>query len=279
MPFFALHPASLTDQLLPPAPLAKPNSSSSSSTLHHATHHHGQRSLWLWGVLLCLTLAWDASGADLRVMAWLGSPQGFALRDHWWLGAVLHDGARQVALLIYLGVLVMAVWPMGRVRHLSGLQRLEIVTGITLSLLLINLVKRTSLTSCPWDLQAFGGTATYVSHWAWGVADGGSGFCFPGGHASSALAFLALSLPGLASQHPHWQRRAWVLTGLIVIAGLVLGGVQTLRGAHYPSHTAWTALLCAAAAWANHGLFAWYGDAKGHPQAHLHAHPPAHRPL
>jgi hypothetical protein len=107
MPFFALHPASLTDQLPPPAFLAKPNSSSSS--LHHATHHHGQRSLWLWGVLLCLTLAWDASGADLRVMAWLGSPQGFALRDHWWLSAVLHDGARQVALLLYLGVLLMAV--------------------------------------------------------------------------------------------------------------------------------------------------------------------------
>jgi membrane-associated PAP2 superfamily phosphatase len=70
------------------------------------------------------------------------------------------------------------------------------------------------------------------------------------------LAFLALSLPGLASPHPHWQRRAWLLTGLIVIAGAVLGGVQTLRGAHYPSHTAWTALLCAAAAWATHGLFA-----------------------
>lgn len=264
MPFFATHTASPSAQLLPPPSLAKTNSPS----LAHAPHLHRQRSLWLWGALLCLTLAWDASGTDLRVMAWLGNTQGFALRDHWWLSAVLHDGARQAALVIFLGLLLMAVWPVGRVRQMPGLQRLEIVTGITLSLLLINLVKRSSLTSCPWELQAFGGTASYVSHWAWGVADGGSGFCFPGGHASSALAFLALSLPGLASPHPHWQRRAWVLTGLIVITGAVLGGAQTLRGAHYPSHTAWTALLCAAAAWANHGLFVLYDFSKVDRQAH-----------
>jgi membrane-associated PAP2 superfamily phosphatase len=40
--------------------------------------------------------------------------------------------------------------------------------------------------------------------------------------------------------------------------GLVLGAIQTLRGAHYPSHTAWTALICAAVAWVNHLLFASY---------------------
>jgi membrane-associated PAP2 superfamily phosphatase len=45
---------------------------------------------------------------------------------------------------------------------------------------------------------------------------------------------------------------------MIVLSGLVLGLSQTLRGAHYPSHTAWTALFCAATAWANHGLFAWW---------------------
>lgn len=252
MPFFSPQSTGQSAQALHPQSLHSPNS----LTFHQAPTRHRRLSLWLWGALLCLTLAWDASGADLRVMAWLGSSQGFALRDHWWLSAVLHDGARQVALFVFLSLLLMAVWPMGRLRHMPGLLRLEIVTGITLSLLLINLVKRSSLTSCPWELQAFGGTASYVSHWAWGVADGGSGFCFPGGHASSALAFLALSLPGLASPHPQWQRRAWGLTGLIVITGAVLGGVQTLRGAHYPSHTAWTALLCAAAAWANHGLFA-----------------------
>jgi membrane-associated PAP2 superfamily phosphatase len=66
---------------------------------------------------------------------------------------------------------------------------------------------------------------------------------------------MALSLPWLTSMKQDQQRLGRAMTGVIVLTGLVLGLAQTLRGAHYPSHTAWTALFCAATAWANHGLF------------------------
>jgi membrane-associated PAP2 superfamily phosphatase len=221
-------------------------------------HPQALASLWLWGTLLVLTLAWDASGADLSAMSWLGSPQGFAWRDQWWLSSVMHTGAKQLAVLIYLGVLAMTLWPLGIWRQLPRSHRLEIALGITLSLVVVTAIKRISLTSCPWDLQAFGGVASYVSHWSWGQSDGGSGSCFPGGHASSALAFMALSLPWLMSVDKDQQRLGQAMTGVILLTGLVLGLTQTLRGAHYPSHTAWTALFCAATAWANHGLFAWW---------------------
>ena len=226
----------------------------------HSTHRHPQSiaSLWLWGTLLVLTLVWDASGLDLNAMTWLGSPQGFVWRDQWWLNNVMHTGAKQLAVLIYLGVLAMTLWPLGLWRQLPRSQRLEIAVGITLSLLVVTAIKRISLTSCPWELQAFGGVASYVSHWSWGVSDGGSGACFPGGHASSAFAFIALSLPWLTSTDTNQQRLGRAMTGVILLSGLVLGLSQTLRGAHYPSHTAWTALVCAATAWANHGLFAWW---------------------
>ena len=226
----------------------------------HSTHRHPEAiaSLWLWGTLLVLTLAWDASGYDLSAMTWLGGPQGFAWRDHWWLSSVMHTGAKQLAVLIYLGVLAMSLWPLGIWQQLTRSQRLEIAMGITLSLLVITAIKRISLTSCPWELQAFGGAASYVSHWSWGEADGGGGACFPGGHASSAFAFIALSLPWLTSKQTEHQRLGGTMTAMIVLSGLVLGLSQTLRGAHYPSHTAWTALFCAATAWANHGLFAWW---------------------
>lgn len=36
--------------------------------------------------------------------------------------------------------------------------------------------------------------------------------------------------------------RAWLLA--VVLAGLLFGGAQFLRGAHAPSHTLWTAWLC-----------------------------------
>lgn len=189
-------------------------------------------------------------------MTWLGGPQGFSWRDHWWLNQVLHNGAKQLAVLIYLGVLAMTLWPLGIWRQLSRSQRWEIAMGITLSLVVITAIKRISQTSCPWDLQTFGGVASYVSHWSWGVADGGGGSCFPGGHASSAFAFVALTLPWLTSTQIERQRLGRSLTWLILLSGLVLGLVQTVRGAHYPSHTAWTALFCAATAWANHVVFA-----------------------
>ena len=221
--------------------------------------------LWLWLACLGLTLAWDASGADIRVMAWLGDAQGFVLRDHWWLSSLGHDGAKRLAVVIYLGLVWMAFRPMGFWRQMPRLQRIEIVVGITLSLMVVTAVKRVSLTSCPWELQAFGGIATYVSHWAWGVSDGGSGHCFPGGHASSAFAFLALSLPWLASTQPHERRTGQKLLATILLMGLVLGAIQTLRGAHFPSHTAWTALICAATTWANHVFWTWWDMRRQRP--------------
>lgn len=226
--------------------------------------------LWPLTLLaLALVLAWDASPLDQLVMSALGDGHGFFLRHQWLLERVLHDAVRELSLLFFL-LLVLMVWrPMGIFRTISQCQRAEIVLGITLGLLVVNLVKRQSLTSCPWDLQEFGGTAQYVSHWAWRVQDGGPGRCFPGGHVSSALAYLASPLPWLASPEPARQRLGRQLLLGILTLGLVLGATQTLRGAHYPSHTWWTALLCWCTAWGNHQLFEVFAkrrrDSTPHP--------------
>jgi len=102
------------------------------------------------------------------------------------------------------------------------------------------LLKLGSLTSCPWSLAEFGGTATYVSHWAFGQADGGPGRCFPAGHATAAFCFL----PGwfiLRRAAPVAARR-WLIATLF--AGAVLTMVQVVRGAHYVSHSLWTGWFC-----------------------------------
>lgn len=222
-------------------------------------------SLHAWRVVTLLLLggllAWDASGLDLSVMAGLGTAGGFPLRDQWWLETVLHNAARQFALVAFVGLCVMVWRPLAVFRGYQRMERLEMVIGVTLALLTISGLKRFSLTSCPWDLQSFGGLATYVSHWQWGVKDGGSGGCFPGGHASSAFAFVALILPGLSKGPGSAQHRLAVrlLVG-VVVAGLVLGGVQTLRGAHYPSHTLWTGWICWVVVSLNHALFVFAQD-------------------
>lgn len=211
-------------------------------------------------MLGCL-VAWDASGLDLSVMGGLGNAAGFPLREQWWLNTVFHTAARQAALVAFVGLWVMVWRPVGVFRHYPQIERLEMVVGVMVALLAVSGMKRFSLTSCPWDLQSFGGLATYVSHWQWGVKDGGSEGCFPGGHASSAFAFVALVLPGLSKGRGCAQHRMamWTLAG-VVLVGLVLGGVQTLRGAHYPSHTLWTAWICWVAVSLNHALFVFFKD-------------------
>lgn len=202
--------------------------------------------MWGWGVLAIATVAWDISGLDMQIMMQLGSPQGFAWRNNWWLSTVLHDRLRLVAQMLFLAMLVWAGWPQ-RAGRLPRRERWLLVGLVVASLLAVNLIKINSRTSCPWDLQVFGGEARYVSHWLMGVSDGGVGRCFPGGHASSAFAFFALCLPWLCA--PAGVQRAsapgWRWLALVVTVGLVAGFAQTLRGAHHPSHTLWTLIMCA----------------------------------
>ncbi|WP_246316166.1 phosphatase PAP2 family protein [Tepidicella baoligensis] len=185
-------------------------------------------------------------------MSWLASDTGFPLRHAFWLETVLHDRARQLSYAILLMAVMSALLPWGPIRHLSRLQRFEAISGSLLALLAVNLMKSSSQTSCPWDLEAFGGVAHYVSHWQWFTADGGPGRCFPGGHASTGFAFLALAWPWLESPRAGDRRIGRCVLATFVVAGVLFGVAQTLRGAHYPSHTLWTALICWAVTWAWH---------------------------
>ena len=217
-----------------------------------------------WVTLLCL-LAWDFSGLDMGIMQVLADSHGFKLRDNWWLETVLHTQTKQLSIVVYLGLLVAVWWPPKVLRQLSRWQRSEIVAGIALSLITISTLKSFSLTSCPWELKAFGGQATRVSHWLFPTPDGGSGRCFPGGHVSSALAFLALALPWLASDSAS-QRQTGLRILLIVLgAGFLLGLTQTLRGAHFPSHTLWTGFICWGVALANHFVWGWLAHRRTSP--------------
>ncbi|MCA0175637.1 MAG: phosphatase PAP2 family protein [Proteobacteria bacterium] len=187
-----------------------------------------------------LLLAWDRSGLDLvAVRAW-GTAAGFAWRDHWLTSNVLHGGSRVVGWLV-VAALAVGIWqPYGVLRRLTHRERIWWVGTTLLCSVLILALKRISATSCPWSLAEFGGTAHYVSHWARGVLDGGPGHCFPSGAASTAFAFL----PGwFALRNRAPRAAAWWLAG-VVIAGTMVGVVQMVRGAHYPSHTLWTAWLC-----------------------------------
>lgn len=194
-----------------------------------------------WTLLtLLLLLAWDASGLDLALARLAGTPTGFPWRDNAFLVHVMHEGARSLSWLLLIALVAAIRWPVGVLRRLRGRERAQLAFTVLACVLVVSLVKQASATSCPWDLKAFGGVADPVSHWAWGLRDGGPGGCFPAGHASAGFAYVAGWFV-LRRVSPS-AARAWLACALAV--GLLLGLAQQQRGAHYMSHTLWTAWLC-----------------------------------
>ncbi len=179
---------------------------------------------------LALLLAWDHSGLDLWMAHGFGTPAGFPLEDHWFWRGTLHDDIRWLPRGLELALLAAVMRPFGALRRLAMERRVQLALTTLVSLLAVSTLKLHSLTSCPWELHEFGGTVAYVSHWAWGVHDGGSGGCFPAGHASAGFAFLG---GFFAFRHalPRTARR-WLAGALL--AGLVLGSRAT--GARRPLH-------------------------------------------
>lgn len=218
-----------------------------------------------FGALLsfALLVAWDHSGGDLWMARWFGSAVGFVFVDHWFWRGTLHDDIRWLPWLIELALLTAVVWPFGSTRQLAMARRVQLALTTLISLLVVSSFKLNSLTSCPWDLQEFGGTLTYVSHWSWGTHDGGSGGCFPAGHASAGFAFIG---GFFAFRHTQSQTACRWLAGAMA-AGLVLGLAQQVRGAHYMSHTLWTAWLCWFAAALVDSIVSWMTTRTSHKQA------------
>ena len=202
------------------------------------------RHLW-WPLLafFAVALLLELSTFDL----WLAD-QLYALggnswrwRDAWLTRTIVHDGGRDgvgivalvVALLALASCCMKALRPYAR--GLGYLLLSALVCGLG-----INLLKSFSHVDCPWDLLRYGGEFPYVRNFETHPGTFRYGACFPAGHASAAYAWLGLYY--LAREYaPRWK--GWALATVLVL-GLIFGGAQQLRGAHFLSHDVWTLGLC-----------------------------------
>lgn len=193
-------------------------------------------------VALLALLAWEASGLDLALIRMVGDAGGFAARDAWIARSLLHDAVRWIsaACVVALACDVLRASQTGAPRA----QKAYWLAIVLATLVAIPLLKRLTATSCPWDLAEFGGVAAYVPHWRFGITDGGPGHCFPAGHPVAAFAFVGLYYRWRASR----PRLARLLLALVLCTGAMLGWAQMARGAHFASHTLWSAWLAAAMA-------------------------------
>ena len=205
---------------------------------------HFERDVIVTTAALAALLLWDLSGLDLPAARLFGDLQGFAWTQNFFLSRVMHDGGRLLAWAL-LAALVMAALrapaDAGTDRTApSRAERWRWIGVVLLCVLAVPAIKRFSATSCPWDLAAFGGVAQHLSHWRWGVADGGGGRCFPSGHAVAAFGFFGLYF--LWRDINTRRARVWLL--IVLVTGTLFGAAQLARGAHFPSHTLWSAWLC-----------------------------------
>ena len=205
-----------------------------------------QRSVLSTAGIVLLLLAWDASGLDLPLARLSGGANGFAWQNHWLLTTVLHEGARSLAWLLVVVLCASVWWPQGCLRRIETAERLQLAIGTLLAVFTVGLLKSFSKVSCPVALSDFGGVAHYASHWSHLlIPDGGSGRCFPAGHASAGFAFVG-GYFAFRRRAPQIAR-TWLITS--IAAGLGLGIAQQIRGEHFMSHTLWTGLTCWCVCW------------------------------
>ncbi len=196
-----------------------------------------------WRVAACCLIAlliWDASGLDLLWAQTIATEGRFSLREAFWAKTIMHDGMVQMARVLWMACVLGIWWPFGPLHSIERARRVQLAVSVVVCVLAVNVAKHLSHTSCPWDMSWAGGAAQYVSHWQFGSRDGGNGHCFPAGHASVGFAFLAV---WFALRHGP-KRAARTALAISLLAGFALGFVQQLRGAHYFSHSGWSALLC-----------------------------------
>lgn len=190
--------------------------------------------------LILLALLWDLAGQDLALSQHYGTTQGFALKNDRLLEFWFHDVVQKIARFGVLGLLVMVFVPLGWFKQLRKADRVHALVASIVAALAVTVLKQMSKSSCPWSLAEFGGTGHYVSHWVFDVTDGAGGRCFPGGHSSSVVAYIA-AVFWLRSAS---NRGATVVFWLASAAGMALGWVQLVRGAHFFSHALWAWVVC-----------------------------------
>ncbi len=202
--------------------------------------------------------AWELAGLDVPMarLSFNAASQSFEWRNHWLLTTVLHSIFRNVIIFGALYVLTVSVLPQvwrKKMPLLGGLPRAANAMFFVMLMTpaaLVSALKSQSVPFCPWDEAGLGGFAP-AYHWWQPLFEnmtGKFGRCWPAGHASAGFSLLAVYF---FARHfaPKLAVKALVFA---LSMGLVMGLAQQVRGAHFMSHTLWTAWL----AWATCGLLA-----------------------
>lgn len=198
----------------------------------------------------------QATDVDLRLadLFYDRARGAFPLQHAWFAEQFNHVILKAMLSCLAGAVVVLALWDTRRPYvHWTPERRLgmRVLAMSAISVpVAISLLKRASSSHCPWELERYGGSAPYIRLLEWMPAGIEPGHCLPGGHASSALWLVGLAAFWLP-QHP---RKAMCMGASMLLFGVGVGWVQQLRGAHFLTHTLWSAWIACAIVMLNYSL-------------------------
>lgn len=210
------------------------------------------RTVWIATAATLLGLvALEGTSIDLTLARLSYDPllRNFPLREHFLTSRVSHDGVKIASALVFAWILASMWRPIGLLSRLDRVRRVYLFIAAAACLVVVASLKRGSALHCPWGLLEFGGSHAYLRLFET-IPDGWQrGSCFPAGHALSALAYIG----GYFAWRDVDRRIARTWLTIVLVAGAWAGVSQQLRGAHFLSHTLWTAWLC----WTLSAALAW----------------------
>lgn len=190
-------------------------------------------------VAIALWTDWDLRLADRVYDA---RARTFPLRHAWLTESFNHVILKRVFAGLAVATMTVVLWDAASPRGWTWLRRFQLRV-IALSAVLvpavISLLKQASDSHCPWDLQRYGGTEPYVGLFAQLPAGVAPGHCMPGGHASSAFWMISFAILLL----PYRLKYAVFALAALLTLGIAVGWLQQLRGAHFLTHTLWSAWI------------------------------------
>lgn len=209
-----------------------------------------RRAFWLLlGAALLLLALGQWTDLDLRIEDYYYDSQqrAFPWRDSWFARDFMHGTVKNVIIksgyLILLVVLLDAVMPWKRLRPLVRTRLRFVALASLLIPALVRVLRQFSVLHCPWSIDRYGGVEPFLRLLQHVPPEVQAGHCFPAAHATVGLWLTALCVFFL----PQRPRAALVVFVAGLGAGLVLGWVQQMRGAHFLFHTLWSAWLASLA--------------------------------
>jgi len=207
------------------------------------------REFWAWHLgipvlVALLLLALETTGLDRAVSGWFfdAATGRFSLHYNPAFEIVTHQWAKYLVALI--GCAVIAAYLLSFViPALKERRRLLLFLSLALTLApaAVSLLKSGNPRHCPYDLVEYGGYAAHLGLFEAAASGQSPGRCFPSGHAAAGFSLLAFYYAGLALGNSPLAR-AGLWGGLA--GGMAFGMVRVAQGAHFISHTLWSALVC-----------------------------------